>query len=110
MIQIYDIGNENYDRNGNAVLTPTAGRVTMQAGGACDISLTLPMDPDGKWRHVVPGAVVKYNKLQECWVARRRFLILYRWLLEQGKPVLFSGKRRSWPGRWKRRESRSGGA
>lgn len=59
MIQIYDIGNENYDRNGNAVLTPTAGRVTMQAGGACDISLTLPMDPDGKWRHVVPGAVVK---------------------------------------------------
>ena len=37
----------------------------------------------------VPGAVVKYNKLQECWVARRRFLILYRWLLEQGKPVLF---------------------
>ena len=59
MIQIYDIGNENYDRNGNAVLTPTAGRVTMQAGGACDISLTLPMDPEGKWRHVVPGAVVK---------------------------------------------------
>ena len=59
MIQIYDIGNENYDRNGNAVLTPTAGRVTMQAGGAYDISLTLPMDPEGKWRHVVPGAVVK---------------------------------------------------
>lgn len=59
MIQIYDIGNENYERNGNAVLTPTAGRVTMQAGGACDISLTLPMDPEGKWRHVVPGAVVK---------------------------------------------------
>ena len=59
MIHIYDIGNENYDRNGNAVLTPTAGRVTMQGGGAYDISLTLPMDPEGKWRHVVPGAVVK---------------------------------------------------
>lgn len=59
MIQIYDIGNERYDRNGNAVLTPISGKLTMQARGGYDISMTVPMDPEGKWRHIVPGSVVK---------------------------------------------------
>ena len=36
-----------------------------------------------------PGAVVKYNRIQKCWAVRRRFLILYRWMLHQGKTVLF---------------------
>lgn len=59
MICIYDIGNEDFDGNGNAVLTPTEGTVKMEAGGNYDITLTQPMDAEGKWRHIVPGAIVK---------------------------------------------------
>lgn len=59
MICIYDIGNEDFDGNGNAVLTPTEGTVKQEAGGNYDITLTQPMDAEGKWRHIVPGAIVK---------------------------------------------------
>lgn len=59
MICIYDIGNEDFEGNGNAVLTPTEGTVKQEAGGNYDLTLTQPMDAEGKWRHIVPGAIVK---------------------------------------------------
>ena len=59
MICVYDIGNENFDRLGDAVLTPTSGSVKQAAGGSYEITLTHPIDPDGKWQHLIPGAIVK---------------------------------------------------
>ena len=59
MISVYDIGNENFDRNGNVIVMPTGGTVKQVAGGNYEISMTVPMDPAGNWKHLVPGAIVK---------------------------------------------------
>ena len=59
MICVYDIGNTAYGGNGNAVLTPTEARAKMVAGGNYDIQLTHPIDPEGKWKHLVPEAVIR---------------------------------------------------
>lgn len=59
MIQIYDIGNENYDQNGNAVLTPKNAKIRMAAGGSYDITIEHPIDAEGKWKYIEPGTIVK---------------------------------------------------
>lgn len=59
MICVYDIGNENFEQNGDAVLTPLSGSVHNVAGGNYDLQMVHPIDPDGKWKHLVPGAIVK---------------------------------------------------
>lgn len=59
MISVYDIGNTAFDKNGDAVLTPVSGSVHQVAGGAYDLTMTHPVDPDGKWTHLVPEAIIK---------------------------------------------------
>ena len=59
MISVYDIGNETFDRNGDVVIEPTSGSVKQVAGGNYEISLTAPVDAEGKWSHLVPGAIIK---------------------------------------------------
>ena len=59
MISVYDIGNEDFEKNGDAVLTPTSTTVKQVAGGNYDITLEHPIDAEGKWAHLVPGAIVK---------------------------------------------------
>ena len=59
MICVYDIGNEMYEGNGNAVLMPTEAKMKSAAGGNYDLSMTHPIDPDGKWKHLIPGAVIR---------------------------------------------------
>lgn len=65
MICVYDIGNTNYDGNGNAVLEPLGARVIMVAGGNYDMTMRHPMDPEGKWEHLVPGAVIRIPVQEE---------------------------------------------
>ena len=59
MICVYDIGNTAYEKNGNAVLLPVEGKIRQVAGGGYDLTLKAPIDPDGKWAHLVPEAVIK---------------------------------------------------
>ena len=59
MICVYDIGNTAYTGNGNAVLQPTECRLTNIAGGNYDLTMTHPIDPMGKWKHLQPGAVIR---------------------------------------------------
>lgn len=59
MISVYDKGNQNYDRNGNAVIMPLDGKVRMVAGGNYDLQMVCAMDPEGKWQHLIEEAVVK---------------------------------------------------
>lgn len=59
MICIYDIGNENFDRNGDAVLTPISGSHRQIAAGNYDLTMVHPIDPEGKWAHLVPDAIIK---------------------------------------------------
>ena len=59
MICVYDIGNSSFDGNGNAVLTPTKCNLLNVAGGNYDLTMTHPIDPEGKWKHLVPGAIIR---------------------------------------------------
>lgn len=59
MISVFDIGNTNFEGNGDAVLFPTEGKMKVVAGGDYSITMTHPIDPEGKWTHLVPGAVIR---------------------------------------------------
>ena len=59
MISLYSIGNTAFEGNGNVILIPTEARVKMIAGGNYDMTMTHPMDPEGKWTYLQPGAVLK---------------------------------------------------
>ena len=58
MIHVYT-GNSNYDRQGNAVILPLEGKVKKVAAGAYELNFTAPMDDEGKWKYLIPEAVVK---------------------------------------------------
>ena len=59
MICVYDIGNEAYEKNGDAVLMPTKGSIRMAAGGNYDLTLECQMDSYGKWEHLTEEAIIK---------------------------------------------------
>ena len=59
MIHVYDPGHEYFNSNGDAVLTPISGSHRQVAGGSYNLTLVHPIDPDGKWVHLVPDAVLK---------------------------------------------------
>ena len=65
MIHVYDIENSNYDGMGDVVLQPLSGTVKQIAGGNYDLSMEVAMDPEGKWKHLVPDAVVKASVPKE---------------------------------------------
>ena len=59
MISVFDIGNTNYTGNGNVVLQPKECKLRNIAGGNYDLTMSHPIDPEGKWKHLVPGAIIK---------------------------------------------------
>ncbi len=59
MICVFDVGNENFTGNGNAVLMPTSCRHHQVAAGKYDLTIEHPIDPTGKWAHIVPEAIIR---------------------------------------------------
>ena len=59
MIHVYDRGNTDFDKMGNAVLTPVSGTLKQVAGGSYDLAMECALDAEGKWRHLIPGALLK---------------------------------------------------
>ena len=59
MICLYDAFNEDYEKNGNVVLTPLECRHTQVAAGKYDLTIKHPLDKTGKWMHIVPEAVIR---------------------------------------------------
>lgn len=59
MISVFDKGNTSYNGNGDAVLMPTECKIKNIAGGNYDLTMVHPIDPTGKWKHLVPGAIIK---------------------------------------------------
>ena len=59
VINIYDIGNDAYTANGNAVLHPTRCVMSEDAGGSYEIAMDHPVTVDGAWEHIVCGAIIK---------------------------------------------------
>jgi len=59
VICAYDIGNSNFTNNGDVILTPTKCSIKNIAAGQYDLTMEHPIDPDGKWAHLQPEAIVK---------------------------------------------------
>lgn len=59
MICVYDVGNDQYGNNGDAILTPTKATVHIVAAGQYDLSIDHPIDKEGKWAHMQPEAIIK---------------------------------------------------
>lgn len=59
MISLYDPGNENFQNNGDVILTPISGSHRNVAGGSYDLTMMHPIDPEGKWAHLVPDAIIR---------------------------------------------------
>lgn len=59
MINVYDIGNEAFEANGNAILHPVSCTMAEDAGGSYEISMVHPIEEGGVWEHLVCGAIIK---------------------------------------------------
>lgn len=59
MISVYDIGNSAFDKLGNVILAPTKCVIKNVAAGQYDLTMVHPIDPDKKWTHLVPEAIIR---------------------------------------------------
>ena len=59
MIQIYKADNTDVDKNGDMTLTPTEATISVELNGNWEAKLEHPLDPDGRWKYIEEGAVVK---------------------------------------------------
>lgn len=59
MIQIYKPTNDDFDKNGDSILTPSACQMTAEMGQAWSIYLIHPIDPEGRWKYIEEEAVIK---------------------------------------------------
>ena len=59
MINIFDRNNNSLAGNGNAVLTPIQCSHRQAAAGKYDLTIVHPLDPTGKWKHIVEEAVIR---------------------------------------------------
>ena len=58
-ISVFSGTETHFGNNGLVVLIPTNGKLKMVAGGACEINMTHPIDPTGKWKYLVPGNIIR---------------------------------------------------
>lgn len=59
MIQLYNPDNENYENHGDMVLMPIECETESEIGGAWTLSLSHPIDEEGRWKYIEHGAVIK---------------------------------------------------
>lgn len=59
MIQIYTPTNTDYEKNGDSVLTPSSFLVDVELNGDWSISMSHPIDQEGRWKYIEEEAVVK---------------------------------------------------
>lgn len=62
MIQIYSPTNTNYDVNGDAVLLPTVCEIDTDTW---QLTIEHPRDPEGRWKLIEDGAVLKVPSFLE---------------------------------------------
>lgn len=59
MIQVYSPGNENFTKNGNAVIFPISCEITAEINGSWILELVTPLDDEGRWKLLEANAVIK---------------------------------------------------
>lgn len=58
MIQVYKPENTDYEHNGDITLFPTACNLDTEINGAWELSMSHPLDSDGRWEYLSEEAVI----------------------------------------------------
>lgn len=58
-IEFYKPGNINYSADGNVNLTATKALFKIQLNGICEVEIEQPYDPEGRWKLIDSGGVIK---------------------------------------------------
>lgn len=64
MIQVYSRGNTNYENNGDMTLLPTTCELSTEINGAWELTMSHPIDPDGRWKYLEEEAVISAPTFQ----------------------------------------------
>lgn len=59
MIQIYNLENTNFEKNGDMTLFPQSATVDAVLNGAWEAEIKHPIDKEGRWKYIKEEAVVK---------------------------------------------------
>lgn len=59
MISIYSVGNEDFEKNGDAILTPISCEEEEQAGAGWELTMTHPLDAEKRWQLIQNDALIK---------------------------------------------------
>lgn len=59
MIQVYNSGNDAYDKNGDMTILPRKAEISAELNGAWKLNLEHPIDKTGRWKYIQEDAVVK---------------------------------------------------
>lgn len=65
MIQVYARGNENYDSNGDMTLLPTTCELPAEINGAWELTMSHPLDKEGRWKYLEEEAVISAPTFQD---------------------------------------------
>lgn len=65
MIQVYARGNENYDSNGDMTLLPTTCELSAEINGAWELTMSHPLDKEGRWKYLEEEAVISAPTFQD---------------------------------------------
>lgn len=64
MIQVYKPENTDYEHNGDITLFPTACDLDAEINGAWELSMSHPLDSDGRWEYLSEEAVISAPTFQ----------------------------------------------
>ena len=64
MIQCYKSDNTNYDSNGDATLFPTFCELQCEINGTWEMTMSHPLDSDGRWKYLSEEAVISAPTFQ----------------------------------------------
>ena len=59
MIQVYSPGNDNFTKNGNAVIFPISCEINAEINSSWILELITPLDDEGRWKLLEVNAVIK---------------------------------------------------
>lgn len=64
MIQCYEKDNTNYDTNGDITLLPTQCELSTEINGTWELTMSHPIDSDGRWEYLSEEAVISAPTFQ----------------------------------------------
>ena len=64
MIQCYEKDNANYDANGDITLLPTQCELSTEINGTWELTMSHPLDPDGRWKYLSEESVISAPTFQ----------------------------------------------